>query len=121
MKIFKIEVAAIGSYWELDVNAPYGWHGSGVYDVEHECWQEATFSVAAETLEQATAMISSSYEKCNRDWSNSADAIYYDPNTIEETEDNDGGGAEIVDYHFREPKNGTDTAVPARYSKEITI
>lgn len=53
MKLFKIEAVAVGVYWELDVNCPSYWVGSGVYDRDYPCWQKVSLEVAAPYMELA--------------------------------------------------------------------
>ena len=116
MNIYEIEVLAIGTYTKIDFN-----DRSGCSDVDRECYQEGTFDVAAESLVDALALVVRDYEKCNRDWTNSADTFYYDPISVTEREDDGDGGAEILDYHLREPRLGADCDAPMRYSREVEL
>lgn len=114
MNIYEIEVLAIGTYTAVN---PFD--KSGCSDVDVDCWQEATFKVAAEDLKSALGLISLEYDKLNRDWTVSCDTLYYDPDTVVKEED-DGDGEEILDYHFCEPKDGDGaTDAPSRYSIEV--
>lgn len=114
MKTYEIEVCAIGTYTAVNL-----YDKSGYSDVDVDCWQEATFKVAAEDLASALGLISLEYDKLNRDWTVSCDTLYYDPDTVVKEED-DGDGEEILDYHFCVPKDGDGaTDAPERYSIEI--
>ena len=117
--IYKIETCAFGTFWVQDVNAPLYWIGSGCYDVEYECYQEATFDVAADSLNDALKMIYDSFEKLNTQYDYNLYSVYYDPNTVEEKDDEDDGNAEVFDYNFSEPVNGESVEIPERFSKEI--
>lgn len=119
MNLYKIEVCAFGSFIEPDVNCPPGWRGSGCYDVEHECYQEASFDVAANDLDDALQLIAKEYEKLDRDWDIGPSSFYYDPVTVEAQEGIDDGKEEITDYVYSEPKIGSDYDAPARYCVEI--
>ena len=120
MKIFSIETCAFGTYWAQDVDCPISWRGSGCYDVEYECVQEATFEVAAETLGDALKLISGVFEKYNTNYDYTLYSIYYDPNTVTEKEDEDDGKAEVFDYNYSEPECGESKQVPERYSEDIS-
>lgn len=114
MNIYKLEVVAIGAYTKINLS-----DRSGCSDVEVDCWQEAEFTVAAEDLESALGLIHLNYEKLNRDWANSCDTLYYDPESVSVEED-DADGEEILDYHFCVPKDGDGaTDAPSRYSIEV--
>lgn len=112
--IYKLEVLAIGAYTKINLSDK-----SGCSDREFDCWQEAEFTVAAEDLESALGLIHLNYEKLNRDWANSCDTLYFDPDSVN-VEDDDADGEEILDYHFHEPKDGDGaTDAPSRYSIEV--
>lgn len=112
--IYSIELLAIGTYTKIDLSDK-----SGCSDVDVDCWQEATFKVAAEDLASALRLIFLEYDKLNRDWTVSCDTLYYDPDTVVEEED-DSDGEEILDYHFNVPKDGYGaTDAPSRYSIEV--
>ena len=114
--IYSIEVLAIGTYTKIDFRDK-----SGCSDVDVDCWQEATFKVAAENLDDAVAMVYKDYERLNRDYTNTCDTLYYNPVPLSECED-DGDEPEILDYHFCEPKDGDGAKEgPRRYSKEVEI
>ena len=119
MKIYKIYACAFGSVWEYDVNCPPGWFGSGVYDVEYECYQEASFDVAANTLERAPELVAEKF--CGyqgSEWSYDVHSVYYDPNAVEEKEDpDDGETEEVFDWEYENPEVSDD--FPKEYSKEI--
>lgn len=119
MRKYHIEMACFGSYVEQDVNCPPQWRGSGCYDVEVECYQEATFEVVAEGLDAALKMASGQWDKLNTAWSNSADEFWYDPDTVTSSEDDGEGPAEIISYEFKPPVDGADYDIPARYEKEV--
>lgn len=117
MKIFDIDACARGSYTEFDVNCPPGWFGSGCYDVEVECHQEVHFTVAAETVDEAVGMILDQFGNCHGDYCNSTDDVFYDTESVVESEDNGEGGPEILEYEPKEPVDGYD--MPDRYNAEI--
>lgn len=119
MRLFDICVVSFGSYYAGESpDCPWEWRGSGCYDVYVECWQEAAFSVAANSLEEALSLISDNYEKMNREYCNSCDALYYDPDSVVEYPDEEGGdGPEIFECHFNEPVDGENA--PLCYSKEV--
>ncbi len=52
-RLFEIKGIASGCVWELDVNCPTQWIGSGVYDVDHPAWQEVRLEVTAPSMEKA--------------------------------------------------------------------
>ena len=113
MKIYELEVMSCGTYWIIDLNDK-----SGCSDVERDCWQEAVFTVAAESIERAAGLVLREYEKCNKEWSNSCDALYYNPNPLS-VEDDEGDEEEILDYSFHFPKEGDGAEKgPLKYSKE---
>lgn len=118
MKLYRIEVAAFGVYWEYDVNAPLDWIGSGVYDVMHECHQEAWFEVAAYELEDALQLIAQEFSK-HSDYSINFTSIWYAPSTVEETdyEDEEREPPFFADWGYKEPVEGQDA--PEKYDKEI--
>jgi len=111
MKIFDIDVAASGSYWDQYV------YGMGYEEVEIECNQEATFTVASDTLDDALKLIEKEFDEHDHSWSFDRRQFFYDPETVEEREDEDGGDAEILDYSYKEPTNGYECH--KRYSKEF--
>ena len=120
MKTFTIEACGFGSFWVRDVNCPPGWYGSGCYDVEYECYQEATFIVCAPTLEKALKEIAAKFERYNTNYGYDLHAIYYDPTTVSvEIDDEECEIADLVDCHYEEPVNGESVDVPDRYSEEI--
>lgn len=119
--IYKIETCAFGTFWEQDVDCPPYWRGSGCYDEEYECIQEATFEVAADTLDEALKLIGDVFEKYNTRYDYTLYSIYYDPDAVTEKEDEDDGNAEVFDYNYSEPVNGKSVEVPERYSKEIEL
>ena len=115
MKLYRIEVAAFGVYWEYDVNAPLDWIGSGVYDVEHEFHQEAWFEVAAPTLKDALALVGREFAK-HSDF-HTFDSVWYDPYSVSVVSNEDGEEAPfLADWEYSEPVEGDG---PKRYSKEI--
>ncbi len=119
MKLFTIEVCAVGTVWERDVDCPMYWRGSGVYDVDHEVYREFRFFVSAESRERALKVISEWWDKNDPYWC-SLDAVFYDPSTIEEKDDPEDGEIEEVyetDYDHCEPVFSDD--VPERYSEEL--
>ena len=116
--IYKIETCALGHYWEKDVNCPPSWRGSGCYDEEVECSQEATFDVAADTLEEALKLIGEVFEKYNKGYSYTLDSLLYDADTVEEKDDDEDGHAEVFDYNYSKPEC---VEVPERYSEEIEV
>lgn len=112
MNIYEIEVLAIGTYWEINLSDK-----SGCSDREIDCWQEATFTVAAGSIEEAVRMIYREYEKLNRELANSCDTLYYNPVPLRVTEC-EGDDPEILDARFSEPKDGDGaTDAPERYSE----
>lgn len=114
--IYEIEVCAIGTYTAVN---PFD--KSGCSDVDVDCWQEAEFTVAAEDLGSALGLVYLKYESLNRDWTNTCDVLYYDPDSVK-VEDDDADGEEILDYHFCVPKDGDGAKEgPRRYSKEVEI
>ena len=119
MKIFKIYACAYGTYWEFDVDCPYGWHGSGCYDVEYECYQEASFDVAANSLEKALELIEKKFEEYQGGtYSYTVHSVYYDPESVDEQDDEEGAETEeVFDWHYEDPVNGSE--LPEEYSKEI--
>ena len=119
--IYHIETCGCGHFWEEDVDCPMEWLGSGCYDVEYMCIQEATFDVAADTLEEALKLISQAFEKCNTKYSYELDCILYDPATVEEKPDEDGEYSEVFDYEYSEPECAEEIEAPERYSKEIDL
>ena len=119
MKIFSIETCAFGTFWVQDVDCPPYWRGSGCYDEEYDCIQEATFEVAAETLGNALKLIDGVFEKYNTKFDYTLYSIHYDPDTVTEKEDEDDGNAEVFDYNYSEPECGEYKQVPERYSKDI--
>ena len=121
MRIYKIDACCFGHYWEHDVKCPPRWRGSGCYDVEVECYQEATFEVVAEGLAAALKLLTDQWDKLNKDWSHSADDFWYDPDTVTSREDDGDGPAEVLEYQFKEPVDGADYDIPARYSEEVEL
>lgn len=119
--IYKIETCAFGTFWVKDVDCPPYWRGSGCYDEEYECIQEATFDVAADTLDEALKLIGGVFEKYNTKFDYTLYSIYYDPDTVTEKEDEDDGNAEVFDYNYSEPVNGESVEVPERYGEEIEV
>jgi hypothetical protein len=114
MRIYEIEVCAIGTYTAVN---PFD--KSGCSDVDVDCWQEATFTVAAESIEDAVAMVYKDYERLNRDYTNTCDTLYYNPAPLSVGEC-EGCEPEILDYHFNVPKDGDGaTDAPERYSIEV--
>ena len=114
MRIYEIEVLAIGTYTKINLSAR-----SGCSDREVDCWQEATFKVAAENMDDAVKMVYQDYEKLNRDYTNTCDTLYYNPDPLSVWED-EGDEPEILDYHFCEPKEGDGaTDAPDKYSEEF--
>lgn len=114
MKLYEIEVLAIGTYWDINL-----YDKSGCSDREIDCWQEATFTVAAESIEDAVKMVYRDYERLNKDWANSCDTLYYNPVPMRVAEC-DGDEPEIQDARFSEPKDGDGaTDAPERYSVEV--
>lgn len=114
MKLYEIEVLAVGTYTAVN---PYD--HSGCSDVDVDCWQEATFTVAAESIEDAVKMVYKDYEKLNRDYTNYCETLYYNPVPLSVGEC-EGDEPEILDYHFCEPKDGDGaTDAPERYSVEV--
>lgn len=114
MKIYEIEVLAIGTYTVVN---PYDY--SGCSDVDVDCWQEATFTVAAGSIEDAVKMVYKDYERLNRDYTNYCDRLFYNPVPLS-VKDDEGDKPEILDYHFCEPKDGDGaTDAPERYSVEV--
>ena len=119
MKIYKIYACAFGTYLEADVDCPLDWRGSGCYDVEHELYQEATFEVAALSLENALKMVCDKFNKYQGEWSYSVYSVFYNPNAVEENDGPDGETEEIVDWYYETPV--VDTDFPEEYSKEILL
>ena len=119
--IYKIETCAFGTFWVQDVDCPPYWRGSGYYDEEFECYQEATFEVAADTLDEALKLIGGVFEKYNTKYDYTLYSIYYDPDTVTEKDDEEDGHAEVFDYNYSEPVEGKSVKVPERYSKEIEL
>ena len=119
MKIFKIYACAYGTFWVKDVNCPPYCRGSGCYDEVYGCYQEATFDVAAKTLENALRLVDEQFGKSQgHDWSYSVESVYYDPKAVEEKDDpDDGDTEEVFDWNYEEPVNGAD--VPKEYANEI--
>lgn len=118
MKIYKINAAAFGSYWEQDVNCPPGWRGSGCYDVEIECAQEATFEVVAKSLVNALKLVEDFFEKDQGDYSYNVQAVYYDTETVETRDDDwDGKTEEVIDWDFKKPED--HGRIENEYSCEI--
>ena len=114
MNIYELEVLAIGTYWDINLNDK-----SGCSDKEFDCWQEATITVAAESIEDAVKIVYKDYEKLNRDYTNYCETLYYNPVPLSVKED-EGGEPEILDYHFCKPKDGDGaTDAPERYSVEV--
>ena len=117
MKTYTIDVCAFGSVWEQDVDCPLEWRGSGCYDVQHECYQEAKFTVWANSLGNALKMIRDEYEQRDREWCINPTKFKYDPATVKETDCEDDGEEEIFDSEFDVPKEGTEC--PERYTAII--
>ena len=116
MRIYEIEVMAIGTYTVVNL-----YDKSGCSDREIDCWQEATFTVAAENMDDALALVYKDYEKLNRDYTNTCDTLYYNPVPLSVEED-EGADPEILDYRFNEPKDGDGaTDAPERYSVEVEL
>lgn len=116
MKTYEIEVCAIGTYTAVNL-----YDKSGCSDREIDCWQEATFTVAAENLDDAVAMVYKDYERLNRDYTNSCDTLYFNPEPLSIKED-EGDKPEILDYHYCEPKDGDGANdAPERYSVEVEL
>lgn len=114
MGIYEIEVCAIGTYTAIN---PFD--KSGCSDVDVDCWQEATFTVAAGSIEHAVAIVYKNYERLNRDYTNYCERLFYNPVPLSVGEV-EGDKPEVLDYHFCEPKDGDGaTDAPSRYSKEI--
>lgn len=121
MKIYNIDTCAFGHFWVEDVNCPLYWMGSGCYDEEYECYQEATFDVAADTLDEALKLIGAVFEKYNTRYDYTLDSLFYDADTVKEKDDEEDEHAEVFDYYYSEPVNGESIEVPERYSKEIEL
>ena len=119
--IYKIETCAFGTFWVKDVDCPPYWRGSGCYDEEYECVQEATFEVAADTLDEALKLIGGVFEKYNRRYDYTLDSLFYDADTVEEKDDEEDGYSEVFDYYYSEPDTGKSVEVPERYSEEIEV
>lgn len=116
MRTYEIEVCAIGTYWDIDLSDK-----SGCSDREIDCWQEATFTVAAGSIDDAVKMVYKDYDRLNKDWANSCDRLYYDPALLSVGEI-DGDEPEILDARFSEPKDGDGaTDAPERYSIEVEL
>ncbi len=115
MKNYHIEACAGGSVWEYDVNCPWGWRGSGCYDVEHECYQKGEFAVCAESLEKALELVRDAWEKVNH-YAIDNHSYFYDPDTVEIEEAEDGDVAEVYEEWFGEPE---EAYVPERYKEEF--
>ncbi len=115
MKIYEIEVLAIGTYIKINKN-----DRSGCSDVETDCWQEALFTVAAESIDEAAKLVYREYENLNGWWTNSCDRLFYDPATVTVEDDDSDDPAEIINYYFKEPKDGDGLKdAPIRYCKEV--
>lgn len=114
MKIYEIEVMAIGSYWAIDKRDL-----SGCSDIRVDCWQEAIFVVAARNVREAVKLIYQEYESLNRNYTNTCDSIWYNPIPVSVDMDDDEK-SEIISYKFREPRDGDGIAdAPHRYSVEL--
>lgn len=119
MKIYKINALATGYYTVPDVDCPPGWMGSGCYDVDVDCYQEATFSIAANTLEEALDLLDKKFTDFQgHNWSFNVENIYYNPYTVVDEEDKDGGEPEILDYDYEKPVD--DDKLPTEYEHEIS-
>ena len=119
--IYNIETCAFGHFWVKDVNCPPYWRGSGCYDEEYGCYQEATFDVTADTLDEALKLIGNVFEKYNTRYDYTLDGLFYDTDTVEVKDDEEDGHAEVFDYYYSEPVNGESVEIPERYSKEIEL
>lgn len=116
MKNYRIEACAGCIVWELDVNCPIGWRGSGCYDVAHECYQEGAFAVCANSLEDALKLVSKEWERVNH-YDLQICGYYYDPSTVEiEDAEEDDGVAEVYEWYVGEP---VEADVPERYKEEF--
>lgn len=113
MKIYELEVMALGYYTAIDFN-----DRSGCSDVDVDCWQEAVFTVAAESIEEAVKLIEKEYERLNRNYTNYCVTLCYNPEPLS-VEEAEGDKAEILEYSFFEPREGDEKDAPARYSKEV--
>lgn len=121
MKLYEIDVCVLGTVWELDVNCPLSWRGSGVYDVDYAVYREFRQKVSATSLDRALKLVSEWWKKNDPGWC-SLDAVYYDPSTVEEKEDLDDGTVEEVyetDSDYDEPVFSDDA--PERYSIEVEL
>lgn len=115
MKIYEFEVMSIGTYVIINLN-----DRSGCSDIEKDCWQEAVFRVAAVSFESAVWKAYIEYEKLNKAWTNSCDVLYYNPIPLSVEEDDSESGEEILDYWFKEPRDGDGALCgPKKYSKQI--
>lgn len=126
MKLYTIEVCACGRITYHDVNCPSYWRGSGVYDVEYEVHREFRHKVSAMSLERALKLVARHWFGEDPDWCD-LDCVLYNPDTIKEEEDNEGGTYEEVyetDYDYTEPEYDQDYPIPSCYSEylpELTL
>ena len=114
MNIYELEVIAIGERVVIDKGDL-----SGCSDRTEDCWQEATFVVAARNVKAAVKLIFQEYESLNRNYTNTCDSIWYNPIPVSVDMDDDET-SEIISCHFREPIKGNGVAdAPPRYSIEL--
>jgi len=118
MKNYTIEAVAFGSFWVKDVDCPYGWLGSGVYDVDYTTRLEGVVTICARSLEEAVKEVPKAVMW--RDY----DRFFYDPSTVIEKDapDEDDDDAWEVDSEFGEQEMFRDEEDALdgmeRYSKE---
>jgi hypothetical protein len=121
-KLYSIDVCTVGTFTVHDVDCPSYWRGSGVYDVDYDAYREGTIHVAACSLERALKVASKWFFAQNPDWCNSIDTVYYNPDSVVEKDDEEGGTyEEVFDYEFDEPVTARSLEIPACYTSELPV
>ena len=122
MKLFTIDVCAFGTFTVHDVDCPSYWRGSGVYDVDYDAYREGTIHVSAYSLDNALKLVAKWFFGKEPNWCNSIDTVYYNPDSVVEKDDEEGGTyEEVFDHEFDEPETGRGLEIPDCYTKELPV
>lgn len=121
-KLYSIDVCAVGTFTVHDVDCPSYWRGSGVYDVDYDAYREGTIHVSAYSLDNALKLVAKWFFGKEPNWCNSIDAVYYNPDSVEEKDDEeDGICEEVFDHEFDEPETGKSLEIPDCYTSELPV
>lgn len=121
-KLYSIDVCAVGTFTVHDVDCPSYWRGSGVYDVDYDAYREGTIHISANSLDRALKVASKWFFAQNPDWCNSIDTVYYNPDSVVEKDDEEGGTyEEVFDHEFDEPVTAWSLEISDCYTKELPV